>query len=103
MSGGGHIADMVARMKQSREMFKKKRFFKQHPKAGDIDFSKHVEHKLHYEKASKKQLQKIREEVEKEQRKIVVKRIVILFVSVTITIFIVLYVYDYFSKLGGVH
>ncbi len=81
MSGGGSIAAMVASVKGNRIWIKKKRFFKQHPKAGDIDFSKHIEHKLHYEKASKEQLKKIRDEVSKEQRRITVKRLVILLIS----------------------
>ena len=100
MSGGGSVAAMVASIKGNRALLnKKKRFFKRHPKTGDIDSSKHKEHKLHYEKTSKKQLQKIRDEVNKEQRRITVKRLVILLVSLIITAFIVFYVYDYFSKL----
>ena len=99
MSGGGSIAAMVASMKENRAMLKKKRFFKQHPKAGDIDFSEHIEHKLHYEKASEEQLKKIRDEVSKEQRKITAKRLVILLVSFIFTAFVVFYFYDYFIKL----
>ena len=97
--GGGHIAEMIARMKQNRELLKNKRFFKRHIKSGEIDFSKHIEHKLHYEKASKKQLQKIRDEVIEEQRRIIGKKIMILFVSVIITLFLVLSIYTYMDDL----
>ena len=93
---------MVASIKGNRASLKKnKRFFKQHPKAGDIDFSKHIEHKLHYEKASKEQLKKIRDEVSKEQRRITVKRLVILLISLIITAFIVFYVYDFMISLNN--
>ena len=102
MSGGGSIAAMVASIKGNRALLKKnKRFFKQHPKAGDIDFSKHIDHKLHYEKASEKQLQKIRDEIGEEQRRIAVKRLVILLISLIITAFIVFYVYDFMISLNN--
>ena len=92
--GAGHIADMISRIKQNRALLNRKRYFKQHPKAGDIDFSKHSRHKLLYRKASKKQLQKIREEVYEEQRRIIGKKVVIFFVSLLITLFIALYLYS---------
>jgi len=97
--GAGHIAEMISRIKQNRELLKNKRYFKRHIKSGEIDFSKHIEHKLHYEKASEKQLQKIRDEVIEEQRIMIGKKIKILFVSVIITLFIALSIYAYMDDL----
>ena len=99
LGGAVHSADMISRMKQNLELLKNRRFFKRHIKSGEIDFSKHIEHKLHYEKASEKQLQKIRDEVIEEQRKIIDKKITILFVSVIITLFIALSIYAYMDDL----
>ncbi|NOX48872.1 MAG: hypothetical protein GXO89_18080 [Chlorobi bacterium] len=87
--GAGHIADMVARLKNNRSMLKNKRFFKNRKTAEDIDFSKHKEQKPYYGKASKKQLQKIRDELNEDQRKAVGKKVMILLVSITITLFFV--------------
>jgi hypothetical protein len=97
--GAGHIADMIARLKNNRSMLKNKRFFKNHKTAGDIDFSKHKEQKLYYGKASKQQLQQIREVLNDDQRKVVGKKIMILLVSIILTGIIVSYVYYYFSQL----
>ena len=93
--GAGHIADMLARLKNNRSMLKNKRFFKNHKTAEDIDFSKHKEQKLFYGKASKRQLQQIRDEVNDDQRKTVGKRILILFLSFIITVVIVLIIVVY--------
>lgn len=95
--GAGHIADMISRIKQNRELLQKKRYFKQHPGVGDLDFSKHQVHKLNEKKATKKQLQKIRDEAEEEQRNILGKRILILLVSVIITIAIFYYFNNYLN------
>ena len=84
--GAGHIADMIARIKQNRALLKIKRYFKQHPRAGDIDFTKHTAHNHTYKKTTKGQLRKIREDAKDEQRKIVRKRVVVFFVSLLITV-----------------
>lgn len=84
--GAGHIADMSSRMKQNRELLKRKRYFKRHLNAGDLDFYDRPIHKLKSTKSSKKQLQKIRQEADIDQRKQAIKRAIILFVSAIITL-----------------
>ncbi len=93
--GAGHIADMMARLKNNRSMLKNKRFFKNRKTAEDIDFSKHKEQKPYYGKATKQQLQKIRDELNDDQRQALGKKIMILFLSVIITIIIILLIVVY--------
>jgi chromate transport protein ChrA len=97
--GAGHIADMIARLRNNRSMLKNKRFFKNHKTAEDIDFSKHKEQKLYYGKASKQQLQQIRDELNDDQQKVVGKKIMTLFLSFIITTIIILLIVVYLEDI----
>lgn len=88
---GGSVADMIARMKQNRDLLKKKHYFKDHPNAGDyVGFDHRVS--LSEKKATKKQLQKIREEVLEDQKKMVIKKVTILFISLMVLLAIIFFI-----------
>lgn len=83
--GAGHIADMIARMKANRSLLKRKRYFKQHPNFMDQERFKSEHKKFQYNKATKKKLNAIRDEMTHENHDLTRKRILILIFSILVT------------------
>ena len=90
---GGSVSDMIARMKQNRNLLKKKRYFKEHPNAGDYVGSGHLV-SLSDKKATKEQLRKIREKVREDQKKLVIIKVTILSISLIVLLAILFFIHN---------
>jgi hypothetical protein len=78
--GEGHIADMIARMKNNQALLKRASFFKNHPESAKFRHNKIVSDS----KINEKELEKIKIKTIKEKQSEQIKSILILIVIIVV-------------------